>query len=264
MNLFLKLLARVLPLSLCMFSFPALANWDETLGVSMRQFTVAEYDRAGRQIVREQGWLPGLAGRIAFSTAPWTLFGEAGFYSRDIGYRGQTQTGIPITSTTATGITQFNAGMAYAATDATSLFAAVEWERWRRNINGVGNVKGLQERTTTHRLLLGVETRHAWSPYGTIGASAAVVLGRPEQLRVGFSGVLDEASFRIRSATGLRLGLSLRPQAWPALEWVVDVDRIRVGRSTDAPVSRNGTYAGTVAQPEHVKRAISVGMRYRF
>lgn len=94
--------------------------------------------------------------------------------------------------------------------------------------------------------------------------TAAIVQARPGQLRVGFSGVLDEASFRTRSATGLRLGLSLRPQAWPALEWVLDVDRIRVGRSADAMVSRNGAYAGTVAQPEHIKRAISLAVRYRF
>ncbi len=251
-------------LCLLMQAGPASAGWDGAVGAGARQFSLAEYDTNGRRIVMEQGWLPGLEARLGFTEGQCGLFGKASFYKHDIDYRGQTQSSSALASTTATGIMQMQTGMSYALTDATSLFAALEWERWQRDINGVGNVKGLQERTTTHRLLLGLEARHAWSPYGTIGASAAIVQARPEQLRVGFSGVLDEASFRTRSATGLRLGLSLRPQAWPALEWVLDVDRIRVGRSADATVSRNGAYAGTVAQPEHIKRAISLAVRYRF
>lgn len=243
---------------------PASAGWDRAVGAGARQFSLAEYDRNNRRIITEHGWLPGLEARLGFTEGQWGLFGKASFYQHDIDYRGQTQSNAALASTTATAIALIQGGMSYAPDEAITLFAALEWERWRRDINGVGNIRGLQERTTTHRLLLGLETRHAWSPYGTIGASAAIVLAQPERLRVGFSGVLDEASLRTRSATGLRLGLSLRPQAWPALEWHLDVDRIRVGRSADAPVSRNGAYAGTVAQPEHIKRAISLGMRYRF
>jgi opacity protein-like surface antigen len=243
---------------------PAFAQWDNAIGVAARQFTVTEYDARGRRIVREQGWLPGLEGRLAYKADRWVLFGEGEHYESGIDYHGQTQRGAPVESRTETELMQLRAGAAYAVNDNVSAFAALEWERWKRDIRGVQAVRGLQERTTSQRLLLGLDSRYWIARYGQASANAALVLARPEKLRVGFSGVLDDASLETRSATGLRFGFGLRPAAWRNVELRASADWLKVGRSDDAPVARNGVFAGTIAQPEHVKRAFTLGLRYWF
>jgi len=258
----LKLLpAMLLPV---VFAPPVFAQWDKAISVAARQFTMTEYNAGGRRIVHEQGWLPGLEGRLAYRADRWTAFGEAEFYQSGINYRGQTQSGTPVNSNTATALAQFRAGAAYAINDTVHASAAIEWERWRRDIRGVQSVHGLQEQITSQRLLLGLDSRYWMPQYGQFSASIAVVLARPEKLRVGFSGVLDDASLDTRSAAGVRLGLGLRPAAWPKTELRGGFDWLKVGRSGDAPVTRNGVFAGTIAQPEHIKRAITLGLRYWF
>ncbi|MFD2270821.1 hypothetical protein ACFS07_06105 [Undibacterium arcticum] len=41
-------------------------------------------------------------------------------------------------------------------------------------------------------------------------------------------------------------------------------DWIRVERSDDMPVTRNGQFMGTIAQPEHVKRGVTLTALYIF
>jgi hypothetical protein len=40
---------------------PACAQWQGKAGLGARYASHAEYDGAGRRLVRESGWLPGLA-----------------------------------------------------------------------------------------------------------------------------------------------------------------------------------------------------------
>ena len=253
----------LLPAAWLAMPLPALAQWDGFISAAARQFTVAEYDHNGRGIVREQGWLPGLEGRLAYRAGDWMLSGQAELYRHRIDYRGQTQSGAPIDSSTATTLARMSTGLAYALNHVLNTSAAIEWECWRRDIKGVGKVSGLQERTLSRRLLLGLEARYPIA-YGEIAASAALVLAAPEKLRVGFSGLLDEASLETRSTTGVRLGLNWRPAAWPNAQLHGGLDWWKVGRSGDVPVSRNGRFAGTIAQPEHVVRNITLGVRYWF
>jgi hypothetical protein len=86
----------------------------------------------------------------------------------------------------------------------------------------------------------------------------------PERLVVGFSGVLDEAVLTTRRARGWRLGASMRPLASPRLELRVGFDTITVARSGDVPLTRNGQFIGTVAQPKHMRQATSVTLSALF
>jgi hypothetical protein len=242
---------------------PVHAQWTPALGIAARQFTLNEYDAGGRRIVREQGWLPGLEGRLAYRTGDWTLSAQAAHYQHDIAYRGQTQSGAPVDSRTDTALTQSGVGIAYAINAMLSASLAVELERWRRDIQGVGRVLGLQERTLSRRTLLGLDARFP-ATHGEVMAGAALLLAAPEKLRVGFSGQFDDVSFDTRSAQGLRLNLGWQPAAWPALELRAGLDWWKVGRSADAALSRNGRHAGTVAQPEHAVTSMRLAVLYRF
>jgi hypothetical protein len=242
---------------------PAHAQWTPTLGIAARQFTLSEYDAAGRRIVREQGWLPGVEGRLAYRSGDWTLSAQASHYQHDIGYLGQTQSGAPVDSRTDTALTQSGAGIGYAINAVLSASLAFEFERWRRDIRGMGRVLGLQERTLSRRALLGLDARFP-TTHGDVMAGAALLFAAPEKLRVGFSGQFDDVSFDTRPAHGMRLGLGWRPAAWPTLELQAGLDWWKVGRSADAALSRNGRHAGTVAQPEHAVTSMRLSVLYRF
>lgn len=242
---------------------PVHAQWTSALGIAARQFTLNEYDAAGRRIVREQGWLPGLEGRLAYRSGDWTLSAQASHYQHDIAYHGQTQSGVPVDSRTGTALTQSGAGIAYAVNPMLSASLAVELERWRRDIQDVGRVRGLQERTLSRRALLGLDAKFA-TTYGEVMAGAALLFAAPEKLRVGFSGQFDDVSFDTRPAHGMRLGLGWQPAAWPNLELHAGLDWWKVARSGDAALNRNGRHAGTVAQPEHAVASMRLAVLYRF
>jgi hypothetical protein len=244
---------------------PVHAEWQHAIGIAERQFTVNEYSSlTGRRIVHEQGWMPGLEARTAYLAGVWSWSAEGEWYGGDIDYLDQGRIGPPLSSTTGTGLLQLRGKMAYGFADAWSVFAALEWQRWRRDIRGTANVGGLNELSRSERLLLGLEWGARRDAPSAWAASAAVVLARPERLQVGFSGRYDDVEFDTRSAIGARLGT-----AWRIGEhWQVraDVDWMRIPRSDAVPLMKNGVgvSGGTVTQPEHEMRSITLGLRYLF
>jgi hypothetical protein len=233
------------------------AQWQGKAGLGARYVNHAEYDGASRLLVRETGWLPGLALDAVWTTGNATWFAAVSGYRADIVYRGQTQSGAAANSTTATTLATLRLGGTYMLPHNVSITAAVEADLWKRHIRGTGAALGLQERYRSERFILGAGK--TWYPAaGVVTTDLAALLSTPERMRVGFSGVLDPVSLETRRARGLRLGASLRPSFAPALEVRGACDWIRIGRSDDALVTRNGQFAGTVAQPEHVRQAFTV------
>jgi hypothetical protein len=236
---------------------PASAQWQGKAGLAARYASHTEYDSAGRRLVRESGWLPGLALDAARTTGNATWFAGANWYRGDIGYRGQTQGGAAAESTTATTLATLRLGGAYLLARDVSITAALEADLWRRDIRGTGAAAGLQERYRSGRFILGANK--TWQPAaGAVSTELALVLSTPERMRVGFSGLLDTTTLQTRRAPGLRIGASLHPAFAPTLELRGAYDWIRVRRSGDTPVTRNGQFAGTVAQPEHVRQGLSL------
>jgi hypothetical protein len=236
---------------------PASAQWQSKAGLGARYVSHAEYDGAGRRIVRESGWLPGVALDLASTTGNATWFAAANWYRADIAYRGQTQLGAAADSSTATTLATLRLGGTCLLGRAVSLTAALEADRWTRTIHGTAAGAGLQERYRSERLIVGIGK--AWHPAaGLVATDLDLVFSTPERMRVGFSGVLDPATLETRRAAGLRIGASLHPAFAPTLELRAAYDWIRIRRSDDAPVTRHGQFAGTVAQPEHVRQGLSL------
>lgn len=241
----------------------ASAQWQGSIGMSARGVVHSEYDTAGRRLVRETGWLPGIALAAAYRTGDATFFAGADWYHDDIAYRGQTQAGTAANSTTATTLASLRLGGAYALGSGYALRAALERDRWKRHIAGSGRSIGLQESYRSTRLIAGIEK--SWQPaFGTLGADANVVLSTPERMRVGFSGRIDPVSLDTRRGHGVRLGASLRPAFAPHLELRARYDWIKVPRSDDVPLSTDNPFLGTVAQPEHERQALSLSVSALF
>lgn len=236
---------------------PAAAESQGKAGLGARYVKHAEYDESERLLVRESGWLPGLVLEGAFRAGNTTWFAGIEGYRAGIDYRGQTQSGSAARSRTATTLATLRLGAGYRITPAVTLTGALEVDLWQRDIRGTNSAAGLQERYRSERLALGVAT--SWQPAaGKVGTDLALVLSTAERMRVDFNGLLDTARLDTRRAPGLRLGASLYPAFIPALEIRGAYDWMRTGRSNDAPVTRNGRFAGTVAQPEHVRQGFSL------
>jgi hypothetical protein len=236
---------------------PACAEWQGGIGPSVRNVTHTEYDTTGRRLVQEDGWLPGLALHAGYRSGKLTWLAGADWYHGNIDYRGQTQNGAAASSTTSTGLLAGRLGAAYALPDDYSVQAALEVDRWKRDIRSTAGAAGLQESYRSTRLVAGAGK--TWHPAaGTVAVDAAAVVAAPERLRVGFSGVFDPASFETRRAWGARLGAAMRPAFAPWLEVRGRYDWLKTPRSGDAGLTANGVYAGTVAQPEHVRQGLTL------
>lgn len=244
--------------TLTLLMLPAHAQWRAAVGVSERQVTNTEYDKAANQLVREAGWLPGAVLTAAYETGRYAWFAGAEICNGGIDYHGQTQAGAAAASRTSMGLNAVRLGGAYAFSGNYSALAAIEWEKSTRDIIGIAGAAGLQEKTRTRRLVAGA--RKTWHPAATgeFAVDADVVLAEPERLQVGFSGLLDPVSLETKRSQGIRIGARIRPAIAPWLELRSRYDWIKIPRSGDAPVNRNGQFFGTIAQPEHQQRAVSL------
>jgi hypothetical protein len=247
-----------------LFMLPANAQLQGAIGIGGRHAATTEVDNAGNVLVREAGWLPGLSLRATYKDGDLSWIAEGDIYNGAIRYHGQTQAGNAADSTTDTGLTLLRIGGAYDIGNDYSILAAIEWEKWRRNIIGTQGSAGLQERYDSKRLMAGVKKKWHLIGAAMISFDAALVISQPERLRVGFSGVLDPASLETKWSQGVRIGASIRPVAAPSLDLRIGYDWINVPRSDDAPVTRNGQLMGTIAQPEHQKQAIILTISYIF
>ncbi|MFC5477488.1 hypothetical protein [Massilia suwonensis] len=241
---------------------PAAAQWQGKAGLGLRHASHAEYEDE-RTLVRERGWLPGLVLEGACQAGNVAWFAGADWYRAGIGYRGQTQSGTAARSRTATTLATLRLGARYQLAADTALMAALEADLWRRDIRSTGSAAGLQERYRSGRFVVGAA--QTWRPAaGLILSDLALVLSTPERMRVDFHGLLDQATLSTRRAPGLRAGASFNPGFSPNLELRAAYDWMRIGRSGDAPLTRNGRFAGTVAQPEHVRQGVSLTLSRLF
>jgi hypothetical protein len=241
---------------------PASAQWQGSIGAGARSATHTEYDLAGRQLVSEDGWLPGASVRAGYRQGSVTWFGGADWYQGDIDYRGRTQAGAAAVSSTSTRLAAARLGASYAW-GSYSILAAFEIDHWKRGILGTAASAGLQETYRSRRLLLGAGK--TWRPAaGAVSLDAAAILAEPERMRIGFSGLFDPVSLDTRRAHGLRLGADLRPAWAPSLQLRSRIDWLRVPRSGAAALTANGAFRGTVTQPEHVRRALTLELAYLF
>jgi len=236
---------------------PASAQWQTSAGVGARSVTHTEYDLAGRRVVRERGWLPGVALGAAWRSGDLTWTAGIDGYRGDIDYRGQTQGGVRADSATSTTLASMQVGAAYALGRDVSALAALELDWWKRTIRPAGGSAGLRESYRSWRLVAGAAKD--WRPApGLVRADVALVLSEPERMRVDFSGMFDTASFDTRHGRGLRLGVSLNPAFARQLVFSARYDWMRIPRSADTPLTARGELWGMVAQPEHRRQSLTL------
>jgi len=241
------------------------AEWELAAGVGLRRATMTEYAPNGQSLVTERGWMPGVRARADYLLPTGRMGFSSELYNGNIDYRGRLQGGAPFATDTGTLQARLGAEYGHDLNESLRLIAGVEWDYWKRDIKGHSGAVGMNERYTSLRLLGGAEFVVLRAAPGTLRARTLLVAADRESMRVRFDGkVFDDAKMKTRDGSGARMALSFVPSALPTLTVGLEYDWMRIGRSADAVLRRNGAAVGTLAQPRHVRRALDVYASYTF
>ncbi|HYD81904.1 MAG TPA: hypothetical protein VEC06_19050 [Paucimonas sp.] len=244
---------------------PACAQWEIAGGAGLQHTNLTEYAPDGRELVREHGWMPGILLHAGHTRGAWRFGLGASSFRRAIAYDGSLQNGVPFATDTDAVQERLGADVVYRLSETALLIGGLEREYRLRKIQGRGAVSGLDERSVSWRLLAGGQMRLVRSATATVDAQASLVLAQAERLRVRFERRLfDDTALSTKPAVGLRAAVTLVPTAAPRLSAVFEFDWMKVRRSDDAALRKNGLVEGSVAQPEHRRRSLAAYLAYRF
>jgi hypothetical protein len=231
----------------------------------MQHTELTEYDIDGRELVREHGWMPGAGVRAIYAWQAWQLAIDGSTYRRSITYDGRLQNGTPFATDTDASQDRLGIDAAWRLNDTASLVGGIEWEHRNRRIHGQATVGGLDERSTSWRLLAGGKLQLAQLSVAAIDAKAQLVFAQAEHLRVRFDQqIFDDVSFSTKPAIGLRTAFTIVPTSMPRLSATLEFDWMRIRRSDESVLSKNGLQEGSVTQPEHRRRTLAAFIAYRF
>lgn len=255
----------VLLAALLLHLAPALAQWQVFITPGARHFEMVESGPDGRRLVKEEGWLPGVQISVKRTLGDWHIGLQGERFQGGLDYDGQVQSGSPFASSTDTAQSRIAMEAAHPISDRMGLIGGIEYELWRRRVRSQGGTAGVTEHYRSWRFLAGLEAGLPALAGMDSRLRFMLVAAQPERLDVRFDKqMFDDTHFSTKPALGARLGLALQPGMDANLSFTADLEWLRVPRSDDAPLLKNGFTAGTVAQPEHTKTALTLGLRYRF
>lgn len=222
---------------------------DWTVGVGPVHRRLAEYGSSGARLLTESGTL----GRIDLSAQPRDWDGRLSLYGAittgRLDYAGQTQSGIPLNTTTRH--SEGELGARWRALDAATwgaLYVGADWLRLKRAVVAAPGAGALSE--TSSMLMPAVGWRSPSFPFAGLQfqADASLRSSIDHRLRVHFHGVFDDTSINGGRRNETKLGLStvFAPDWQLGLSW----SHARQKASEHMNLLRGGVSAGTVQQPE--------------
>jgi len=237
-----------------------------TVGALTGHRRLREYTDQGAEWIRESGSVAGGTLGLATRLGDWRIGAGIAREAGRLDYRGTTQTGVPATSRTDVVETRLGLSAQRAFGPDAPVFGslALEHRMLERTILDVGRLSGLDE---TYRLPI------AWLGLGaTLPLRAGVSVGLHGEFghtfgaraSVAFGGRLD--AVRLAPADGPALRLTL-PVTWrlgpgSALRLETTLERIDLGRSPDAVVTRGGRPVGIAYQPELRLERATLGLSW--
>jgi len=261
----LALFALSLAGSFAVAAEPAPIEWAATGGVRHR--TLSEWSDAGAKLLTEKGAMPHLQLSAQLAAPTWpTLAFEAGVTGAELDYRGQTQSGVPLTTTSRH--TDLELGVHWRPFPAAAwgeAWLGLEWLQARRDIASSSLAGGLNETSTL--VLPGVRWRSpAFALPHTDNAKFQLEAqwrsSVRHRLEVDYLGLFDDSSLRGGRRSETVLGLSVSTsEAW---RWSLEWSRSRQSASSSAALHRAGALVGSVRQPRVKIDDVSLSLTRRF
>jgi hypothetical protein len=257
--------ALCLACSLAAAAEPAPIEWAASAGVRHR--TLSEWSDTGTRLLTEKGYLPHVQLSAQLTAPTWpTLAFEAGIAGADLDYRGQTQSGVPLTTTSRH--TDVDLGVHWRPFPAAAwgeAWLGLGWLQARRDIASSARAGGLDE--TSSLVLPGVRWRSpAFAVPHTDNAKfqleAQWRTSVRHRLEVDYLGVFDNSSLRGGRRSETVLGLSVSSsETW---RWSLEWSRSRQSASNPVPLYRAGALVGSVRQPRVKIDDVSLSLTRRF
>lgn len=265
-----------LTLTYIQFSFASdQAEWQ--ISGSILNFGYKELDLNKKLLDREDGFIPGIKLGVRYPIKQWVLAGDLAYHTGDAAYTGQTQTGIPITTTTNQRIadttlqaeywTQTEEGTAYAP------YLGGGFHYWRRDIKPTtissgAPVRGLLEIYTWWQIFLGVKSEIYQSETISWQLDTHLSYLIQPSIYVDFNGLYDNATLPLGERWGLKVALPGHYKLNPTADLLIEpfAETYELGRSSTATLTSNGTPVGSVNEPysQTINYGVSLGVSQKF
>jgi hypothetical protein len=263
---FLALTLSVVPLTLPAAVTDAAAG-SLRIGFTAFDFNYEEYDDRGLSLDREQGLLPGLIIGATFEREPWLVQGSLRYAAGEVDYHAtpvDSKTDEAILDLTLTGGVRLYAGVS----DSLSLVVGAGYRRWSRDIHSTATVDGLKETYRWGYALIGLRGDRTLGEFTRLVADLSLRRTVNPQLEVDFIRNFDDTSLDLGAENGFQASLSLgRKLGQGTTLWVRPwYEYWQLGRSGNAPLTRNGIRTGTLFEPDSETRdyGIEIGLSWRF
>ena len=258
---------------------PAIAADSQTfgIGIDLLSFDYSEFDQAGELLDRETGLLPGVVASWRYQWPEWYIAANIDYHGGNVTYDGQTQSGIPLVTTTETHITdlRFMGGYTFHLVEgaASSVYAGLGYHYWYRNIlpgrDIYGSpVAGLLEIYQWTFVLAGVELglHENRSTRVALDLRAKHLLqGTMDIDFLGF-GNFDNTTVDLGLGGSFRIGIpfSIRLEEKSRLVIEPYFDSWNIPRSNVVPLTIQGSTTGIgVLEPRSETRNFGLSVQYR-
>jgi len=225
-----------------------------SIGVGQMHFDLREFNRQNDKLVQESGWLPGIDAALSAEINQLQARIRASYYSGDIDYDGQTQSGAAIDSSSDQKVWDVSARAAYrlpfSFTPRALLYAGGGYRHWQRDIQSVGSISGLDEtyRWWSAQTGLNLEWRRSANRWVLDGRLTRTL---NPQVDVDFHRTFDSASLDLGERWGWITELAWRHKLSPRLSAGLKAfyESWDLGKSGLETLTVNGAPAGSVFQP---------------
>lgn len=275
---------RCLP-SICtlFFFMPSTAQAEQqdglslSIGSDLRQFDYREYSNQGRLLDREHGFLPGLLLGANRSYGEWRLAGQVSYHAGGVTYTGQTNTGVPLTTTTNQRMVNPELRAERRLDELSHVHPAVylgaAHQVWRRDIQPSYTadgqpVQGLLEIYRWWQVFFGAKARVYESAGLVWDVDARAIRLLVPKIVVDYAGRYDNPHLSLGERWGFRLAAPLCFKVRPSTRIAIEpyLQKFSFGRSALTPLTSQGLPAGAVYEPDSDTRSygLSVVVSERF
>ncbi|MFZ2649628.1 MAG: hypothetical protein WA210_05930 [Burkholderiaceae bacterium] len=257
----------VLALSLPAHSNAALDGVALHAGASLLRLSYSEYGDAGQLLDRETGFLPGVVFAASSDLGHWNAQVRLTHHAGDASYDGQTAGGRPVSSTTRH---RFSAIESIATRwigeqRRFGVRAGLGFVQWRRSIEAVSGVSGLDQTYRWGSAMLGAQATVHDQAALRVAVEARVTHNLRPSVEVRSAGLFDDKQLRLGSRFGARIAapLELRFDRLSALEIEPGLEFWALGRSATETLTRGGAAIGTIFEPRSAARNLAVTLAWR-
>lgn len=231
------------------------------LGSDLQRFDYSEYSDQGELLDRENGFLPGVLLGVGRDQGPWQIAGQVSLHTGGVTYTGQTNGGVPITTTTEQQISnvELRAGYQFRQTQQVRqiLYFGAANHFWRRNIQPTSTssgmpVRGLLETYRWWQAFLGIKMLSNKTSSFDWGLDVRLTRIIAPRIEIDYSGLYDNPQLKLGEHWGGRVALPMTYSMTSSTALVLEpyLEKYKLGRSSSAPLTRQGVIMGTVFEPD--------------